>query len=38
MNALESATFLSDGDLKILVSPASSPLLRELAAKAKVGG
>lgn len=32
------AVLLSEGDLKIRVSPASRPLLRELGTRAKVGG
>jgi hypothetical protein len=38
MNALDNPTFFSEGDLKILVSFASNPLLSELAAKPNVGG
>jgi hypothetical protein len=38
MNATDWATFLSEGDLKMVVSPASRPLLSEFAVSAKVGG
>jgi hypothetical protein len=38
MNALDSPTFFSDGDLNMIVSFASNPLLSELAANANVGG
>src|SRR5215218_5124312 len=37
MNGPPTATFFSDGDLKIRVSPASSPLPSELPASAYVG-